>query len=244
MAVALSNSSDRIKAALGAVALPGLLGYALITGLAVNMRTAVADGLKLFTVAPDPPPPPPPDPVVPHAVRSEKPEGAASPPNLTSKATQIVAPPPVIPLVKPPPVIAAAKASTGSDATTGAADIRGPGTGSGGIGDGTGSGRYGDGGGGGGEYTAPRWVRGSMSDSDYPRGLGEAGIQGTVSVRYTVGIDGRARDCEVTESSGSAVLDETTCRLIERRFRFRPSLDDRGRPVPATIVENHSWIVD
>lgn len=243
MTVALSSRNDRMKAALGAAAIQALLGYALITGLAVNMSAVVDDGLKLFEIAPEPPPPPP-DPVVPHRVQSEKPEGAASPPNLTSKATQVVAPPPIVPLVIPPPIIAAPKASTGNDASSGAADVRGPGTGSGGIGDGTGSGGSGDGGGSGGEYTAPRWVRGSLRDSDYPRGLGEAGIQGTVAVRYVVNTDGRVSDCEVTGSSGSDILDDTTCRLIEQRFRFRPSRDDRGRPVRATIVENHSWIVD
>lgn len=243
MTVALSSRNDRIKAALGAAIIQAVLGYALIMGLAVNVSAVVDDGLKLFQIAPEPPPPPI-DPVIPHQVQSEKPEGAASPPNLTSKATQVVAPPPIVQLVIPPPIIAAPKASTGNDASSGAADVRGPGTGSGGIGDGTGSGGAGDGGGSGGRFTAPRWMRGDLRDSDYPRGLGEAGIEGTVSVRYVVNTDGRVSDCEVTGSSGSDILDDTTCRLIEQRFRFRPSHDDRGRPVPATIVENHSWISD
>lgn len=243
MTVALSSRNDRIKAALGAAIIQAVLGYALIMGLAVNVSAVVDDGLKLFQIAPERPPPPI-EPVIPHQVQSEKPEGAASPPNLTSKATQVVAPPPIVQLVIPPPIIAAPKASTGNDASSGAADVRGPGTGSGGIGDGTGSGGAGDGGGSGGRFTAPRWVRGDLRDSDYPRGLGEAGIEGTVSVRYVVNTDGRVSDCEVTGSSGSDILDDTTCRLIEQRFRFRPSRDDRGRPVPATIVENHSWISD
>jgi protein TonB len=64
-----------------------------------------------------------------------------------------------------------------------------------------------------------------------------------VGVRYLVWTDGRVRDCEITRSSGSAELDATTCRLIEARFRFRPSRDARGRTVPAVIVENHSWMI-
>jgi periplasmic protein TonB len=58
-----------------------------------------------------------------------------------------------------------------------------------------------------------------------------------------VGADGRVFDCEITRSSGSRELDETTCRLIQERFRYEPSRDPSGRPVPATIVQNHIWEV-
>ena len=91
-----------------------------------------------------------------------------------------------------------------------------------GTGDGAGDGA-GDGG------TPPRHVRGRLRDSDYPRGLGEAGIEGTVSVRYAVAVDGRVSDCAIAHSSGSVVLDATTCRLIEQRFRLSPSRDAAGR---------------
>ncbi|HWT13829.1 MAG TPA: energy transducer TonB, partial [Allosphingosinicella sp.] len=123
-------------------------------------------------------------------------------------------------------------------------------TGSGGLGDGTGSGGDGGGGGGGGGYgdgrglSPPRWLRGRIRDSDYPPGLGEAGIGGTVSVRYTVETDGRVSGCMVTRSSGSGALDRTTCRVIEERFRFDPSRDGRGRPIRSQIVENHEWVVE
>ena len=114
----------------------------------------------------------------------------------------------------------------------------GNGTG-GGIGNGAGPGE-GDGAGGG---TPPRRLSGRLRDSDYPRGLGEAGIEGTVSVEYRVELDGRVTDCVITRSSGSRLLDETTCDLIEQRFRYRPAHDRAGRPVISYIVENHSWIV-
>ena len=89
----------------------------------------------------------------------------------------------------------------------------------------------------------PRRTSGRITDRDYPRSLSEAGISGTVSVRYRVGLDGHASGCLVTRSSGSDALDMLTCQLIERRFRFRPARDEEGRPVPSTIVENHSWII-
>jgi protein TonB len=232
---------DRAKAAFGAAALQGLMAYALIFGLATNVPAIVRENLTLIAVLE--PPPPPPERLRPHPVQNTRPEGRASPPNLRSRATDIVAPRPVIALPVPPPVIAALKPGIGMDPTTGSADIPGPGTGAGGEGDGTGSGGAGDGDGSGGSGSPPRWVRGRLRDSDYPRGLGEEGIEGTVSVRYAVEPDGRVTDCVVTRSSGSAELDDTTCRLIEQRFRYAPSRDRSGRPQRSFIVENHSWIV-
>jgi protein TonB len=142
--------------------------------------------------------------------------------------------------VTPPPVVVAPIAGTGSDASAGAARIPGPGPGSGGIGNGTGSGDRGNGDGDGG-FTAPRQIKGRLKDSDYPRAAGEAGASGTVSVRFVVLTNGRVTDCEITHSRGNAALDDTTCRLIEQRFRFDPSRDADGRPVESMVAENHSW---
>lgn len=235
-----STRMERARAALGAAALTAALGYALVAGLALGSGASPGEALTLFEVWPEPPPPPR-EKLVPHRTPSSRREGAASPPNLRSEPTEIVAPEPVVPLAVPPPVVAAPIAGIGSAPTAGSADVAGPGTGAGGEGDGRGSGGAGDGSGAGGEEIPPRWVRGQLRDSDYPDGAADAGIGGTVGVRYLVWTDGRVRECEITRSSGSAELDATTCRLIEERFRFRPSRDARGRPVPAVIVENHSW---
>jgi protein TonB len=62
-----------------------------------------------------------------------------------------------------------------------------------------------------------------------------------VSVRYVVATTGRAIGCQVVRSSGNASLDLTTCQLIERRFRFAPSRDARGRAVPSLVSEDHDW---
>ena len=62
-----------------------------------------------------------------------------------------------------------------------------------------------------------------------------------MSVSYTAETDGRATNCRITDSSGSPELDDTTCRLIEQRFRFRPSQDRNGRPVRSRIVQDHYW---
>ncbi|MDB5704928.1 MAG: hypothetical protein JWN66_2044 [Sphingomonas bacterium] len=236
-----STPGDRLKAAIGAAALQGLLVYALIAGLAVKMPGAVDSRLVLFGILS--PPPPPPEKVEAHPVRSTKPEGAASPPNLRSKASEIVAPVPIVLLTAPPPIVAAPRPGIGSDRSAGAADVAGPGTGAGGMGNGTGSGGAGNGDGDGGNDTPPRWIKGRIKDSDYPHAAKEAMIQGTVSVRYTVAVTGRVTDCIVTRSSGNAELDATTCRLIQERFRYRPSKDEDGDPVESIIVENHSWVI-
>lgn len=227
-------------AALGAGALTLALGYAVIVGLAWRQGVAPEAALQLFEVAP--PPEPQRKRPQPRHVRQSRPEGQASPPNLRAEPTQIVAPPPQIP-TPPPPVAAAPIAGVGAQASAGSAEVAGPGYGAGGEGNGRGSGGRGDGDGAGGDETPPRWVRGDLRDSDYPEAAAEAGAGGTVGVRYTVWTDGRVTECTVTDSSGNAELDATTCRLIRERFRFRPSRDDRGRPVPAIIVESHSWIL-
>lgn len=242
MAATLSarpSRTGRTNAALAALAIEAALILALVFGLAGTIPPGVAPELSVFAVAP---PPPPRVERIPPKARTRRPEGAASPPNLRSKATEVVAPKPVVPPPLPSPVVAALVAGTGSAATAGAADRPGPGTGSGGIGDGTGSGGTGDGDGG--EETPPRHVGGRLKDSDYPEAAKAELVGGTVSVRYLVGVTGRVSDCRVTRSSGSADLDATTCRLIEQRFRYKPSRDARGRAVPAIIVENHSWIVN
>ena len=232
---------QRVGSALAAAIVTVAIGWALLIGLAGGtVRARMGETLALFRV----PPPDPPARVVPKKQASSRPSGRAAPPNLRSRATPVVAPPPlvVVPL-PPPPVVTAPKPFDGTQATQGAAPVAGPGTGAGGVGDGTGSGGWGDGDGGGDE-TPPRWRRGRLRDADYPRGLGEAGFQGTVSVRFLVWTDGRVRDCEVERSSGNRTLDDTTCRLIRERYRYDPSRDALGRPVPAWILENHSWVIE
>ncbi|MES2753877.1 MAG: energy transducer TonB [Pseudomonadota bacterium] len=230
---------DRVVSALGVALIHAALGWALLTGLGVSVPSVVEEQLALFDVTLPQPTPvvPPPD----RAQRAPERSGRASPPNLKSVATPIVAPPPVIPF-PPPPIVAAPVARDGDDPTAGAAPVAGPGYGAGGEGDGTGSGGYGDGAGGGGRGGTPlRLLKGRLSDDDYPEAALAVRASGTVSLRFVVGVDGRARDCRVTRSSGNAALDETTCRLIQQRLRYRPSRDARGRPYPDIVTGTQEW---
>ena len=119
--------------------------------------------------------------------------------------------------------------------SAGASSVAGPGTGAGGAGSGLGGG-----GSGGGGSRAQR-VRGQLNDSDYPIGARLAGIEGLVAVRFTIQPDGRVNGCQIVKSSGSAELDGTTCRLIERRFRYRPARDAQGRAIAEVATTSFTW---
>ncbi|WP_082463873.1 energy transducer TonB [Sphingomonas sp. Leaf17] len=235
-----SIDRDRVKAGAAAVLIQGLLVYALVQGLAVGMPGAVEDALKVFAVAPEPPPPPIPKPIPPK-VYSSRPEGAAAPPNLRSKATEVVAPVPIIVVPVPPPLIVAPVAATGNQASSGASDRAGPGTGAGGVGNGTGSGGSGDGDGAG-DLIPPRWKKGRIKDSDFPKAAAAAGFSGTVEIRFAIEVDGRPSHCVITSSSGNAEVDETTCRLVEERFVYEPAREPNGRPVRVWMVQANDWV--
>ena len=224
----------RLASAAGAAVVQALFAWVLIVGLTVGVpRNIIDDPLKLFSVTP-PPPPPRTAPAPPRA--SHKKAGKASPANLRAKPTEIVAPKPVAP-VPPPPVVAAPKAGPGTAPSAGAAPVPGPGTGAGGQGEGTGAGGDGDGGGG----TSLEWIKGEIKPSDYPHDALKAGASGTVYLSFVVGVEGRVTSCTVTRSSGNAELDSTTCRLIMERFRYRPTRDRHGRPVPDEVIGFHKW---
>jgi protein TonB len=230
---------DRLAAAFVTAGLVALLLWALVVGLAIGTGRTVDDALKLFGVVP-PVPPPAPE-VEPPPQRNFRPTGRAAPPNLRSKPTEVVAPEPVVVTPPLPTVVVAPVAGPGVQASAGAADVPGPGTGAGGEGDGFGAGGSGDGDGAG--DVPPRRIGGRLRDSDYPLEAGEQGVGGTVGVRFVVDIRGRVPSCRVTRSSGSPLLDETTCRLIMQRYRYRPAQDAQGRPFTSVIVQNESWIV-
>lgn len=237
---------DRIASGAGVVLLHAALGFLLIRGLGFVPAIPEIEDLKIFDVAPEPPPPPVIEPLKVEApkvkARAPEPEGAAAPPNLGDTPTPIVAPPQPIPL--PTPIAAAPIAGVGNRPLAGAAEVPGPGTGSGGVGTGTGSGRSGNGtgGGGGGGMSRPvRWLSGGIGNRDYPRAASETGAQGTLGLTFIAQTNGRVGSCRITRSSGNRALDETTCRLITQRFRYRPALDGDGNPVPTRIDGEHEW---
>jgi protein TonB len=234
MTGAFTSRQDRIVAASGAAVIEVLIGIMLILAVRPQFPHLVSGPLKLFRIIP---PSPPKETIVPKPSPSRKQEGKASPPNLKSKATEIVAPAP--PVKTQTPVMAAKRHDLGLQPTAGAAAVLGPGTGSGGIGNGTGSG--GSGFGGGGRGRDAELLRGSIDDSDIPREARRRNFQGSVSVRYVVTPDGRATQCQVVRSSRDVDVDSMVCRLIEKRYRFMPALDSAGRPIASVEEDVHDF---
>jgi TonB family protein len=61
-----------------------------------------------------------------------------------------------------------------------------------------------------------------VSTDDYPQIALQQELQGTVGFKLTIAKDGVPQACDIEQSSGHAVLDETTCKLLVQRARFAP----------------------
>lgn len=215
------------------------LAFVLINISPEARRQLPEDVVEMFDVTE---PPPPEEEVVveqipaPQDDAPKEEEGAASPENIRSQATPIVAPKPPIALPIPPPTPVTQTPNTGSERTQGASNVPGPGTGAGGVGTGTGSGGSGRGTGGGGSggiATRPSVVRG-ITNRDYPDGVSRYWPRGgAVFIAVRVLPNGRATDCKINRSIGIPAIDQWTCKLVEERAVFRPATDANGRPVAA-----------
>ncbi|MDG5489508.1 energy transducer TonB [Sphingomonas sp. BGYR3] len=227
---------ERWIALAGSAAAVGGIIAVLLIGLSVTTGVRIDSALDVFDISVPPPPPPPPEPV-PKPAASEREAGAAAPPALKARPKPVTAPP--VPPRKPPPLAAPPVAADGTAARAGASERPGPGTGAGGVGSGLGSGGAGDGTGGG--AARAKRVRGSISNRDYPPSAYRAGAGGRVIVTLTVAADGRVTGCLIARSSGNAALDEATCSLARKRFRYTPARDASGKPVESQAGYRQDW---
>ena len=216
--------------ALAGVALVQLgLGAALLIGLRVDVFRRNEIVSRLVEIAlPQPPPKVAPTPVhrpewrIAEAPKAQRRTVGASPGPIPARALPVPTPIASLPAKAPVP---------GGGGGVGTAVGSGAGGGRGGEG-------YGEGEGGGTDLVQ---IAGAILPSDYPRDLRERGVGGRVGLLFTVGIDGRVTSCTVTRSSGIPELDALTCRLIRERFRYRPSTDRYGRPIPDEVEGEHDW---
>jgi protein TonB len=205
-----------VHAALAAVILTGLNGGRIISG--------AVEQLKVFDVTEPPPPPPPP------ARQASKPKQAEGAPAKKAEPMPVVAPP----APRPSPVPAAKLAGQGSAAASGAAA----------AGSGTGAGWAGSGPGGGGtdfsRFTPARLVR-NLTSGDY-RSIGAGRLPaGRAMGALRIETDGVPSGRRIVRSSGDPIVDRGLCPLIEARLRFRPALDDQGRPIPSQLQYVATW---
>lgn len=233
------STGDRSGAIAAVVAVHAALLIALLNASGRIDITDTQRVLRVFDVTEEPPPPP----VKPiqqeqERERPREPEGAASPANIRSQATPVVAPEPRIALPLPVPMATTRTPNQGVQPTQGAA-VPGPGTGASGVGSGTGSGGAGTGPGGGGEGVASRaqLLTPSLRSRDFPREYRRLLSQGrSPFVIFTVQPNGRVTDCRIYQSSGDPGLDGMTCRLVTTRFVYRPAYNRRGEPVASQMA--------
>lgn len=92
-------------------------------------------------------------------------------------------------------------------------------------------------------FPKPRGSKPIFDGSDYPLAAVKRGALGRTKVRVIVGVDGRARDCQVILTSGHKDLDETTCRVATSRGRFEPAKTKDGRSVESPYIYSIRWMV-
>jgi TonB family protein len=77
---------------------------------------------------------------------------------------------------------------------------------------------------------------------DYPPAAMRNGDTGVVVYEVAIGPAGDVTDCRIAESSGSAILDEATCRAVLRNARFQPPKP--GDASSATYRGKIGWSLD
>lgn len=89
--------------------------------------------------------------------------------------------------------------------------------------------------------TQPKGIASIFTTDDYPSSAIRNDEQGTSGVKFWVTKDGKARDCEVVESSGSKILDQKTCSIIVLRSHFEPARTTSGEPVDSIGYSRIRW---
>lgn len=75
----------------------------------------------------------------------------------------------------------------------------------------------------------------------YPPAARNAGAEGRTVFSLDIDALGRIMRCNIVTSSGSELLDNTTCDLLVINGRFEPAHDASGRPVAGTWQSGMRW---
>ena len=190
-----------------------LLGYALISGLAIKAVKVITGPLETVNIEepappPDEPPPPPPklEDIPPYVPPPDvQIEVAAPPPPTITTQTAVPQPQPTVAPPAPPAPPPAPPAPT-------VAPTR----------------------------AVPNARNREVTEDDYPDASRRAGEEGTTGVMVVVGTDGRVKSCTITNSSGFSRLDERACQIAQRRWRFKPATQE-GQAVESEYRTNYRW---
>ena len=224
------DQTKRNTAIIGVVAIHAMLGYALVSGLAMNVIETVRTSVDTFDVKdePLPPPPPPPPPPqndeivdpIPTSPPVQTPPNPLPLPNNNPLDTIPFDParplPDTGPLALPDPGPATPLPSATPKPEPKPAFLpKAP--------------------------SPSNDQMGWVTASDYPGPDLRRGNEGTTSYRLVVGTNGRVSACEATRSSGHPGLDRAACKSIERRARFDPATNENGAKVVGTFNGTVSW---
>lgn len=189
-----------------------LLGWLLVSGLAVDLAKKAMKKLDVMEVNEPPPPEEPPPPPPPENKLPPPPSVVLPPPRFapTAAAPVFTNTTPTPPAVVAPIVIPQVTTAPAAPSQARGARPRG---------------------------NAQSWV----TTDDYPSSAQREGAEGSTGTRMTIGPDGRVQSCEVTSSSGNSALDQAACRNLTRRARYDPALDRDGNPTTSTATRNVRW---
>lgn len=190
------------------------VGYALLTGLGYVVVHPHPSPAPINWVPTDPPPPPP------HSEPTKKQQGPVTN-RIPTPDDSLKADPPLIPPPALPGPFTALPGGDGGTAVVPKLEPVAPSQAAGAIPD-------------------KNWRKWITAD-DYPTAALRQDIQGTVVISVMIGADGRVRSCLVTQSSGSKLLDDATCRLYAARARFTPARDADGNPTTAQRTDRYRW---
>lgn len=197
-----------------------LLGYALVTGLALEVAKKVFNPIETVNIEEEKPPeepPPPPEEQQDIPVVAPPPDVSIDvppPPRAPTVNTNIVAPPP--PVAMAPPVVSAPPAPPAPPPAPPAPQLAS-------------------------KAQARGDLKKLITTDDYPSSSLRAEEEGTVLISYVIGTQGRITSCTVMRSSGHPRLDETTCTLATRRFRWKPAQDNAGNPIEDKGTQTVRW---
>jgi protein TonB len=80
-----------------------------------------------------------------------------------------------------------------------------------------------------------------ISYTDYPASAVAANLQGTSTIVWTIGVDGRVGKCSTVHSAGAKILDDAACHALKRRARYTPAKDAQGQPIESVQTRKAIW---
>jgi len=77
----------------------------------------------------------------------------------------------------------------------------------------------------------------AVTADDYPPISLRLQEQGTVAIKFVIGTAGTVTECAVTAPSGKPRLDDAACKMVLKRWKYKPATQD-GKPVAAAATAN------